>query len=637
MKISRYQRPNSSPRGVQSPLALPTRLAAYALCAAPLVWNPWGFQGFHGLRVVTATVAVALGLRSLAVRGQVALTPAVLWLLGIAGLFLLGGLVSGDVHTAIFGGTLRDLGLIGWATLIGCVLMGAAAGRDPRGRQQILQVFLVVAALSGVAALVQAAGFRFGSPADFPSGRVTGLFGSAAMLGGFAAFAAPIGFVWALDKARARHERVIGSLAGAGCTATVVLSQARGAWLALTVSVGVVLVGTRQGRRRVVAVLLPVVVLGAAWVGLSGSLLARVSDVFTGDGGTVVGRTVLWEGALEAIADRPLVGWGPDRTRTALPQHLPDDFETRYDDSRLPDRAHNVLLDLALVGGVAAPLLFIGAAVSGGRALRRYPEFDLGVAAGAAGYLVHLMVNFVQVDLDVTVWFVIGLAMSSTPLPEKRLRASVTLGHLLGTAALLAAVVIGALETSADVFLDRAVRAEVSGDYATAEHRYSEAAGLAGFRMIFSEAKGRYVVRRGEGDAVEVASALARRFKGDVTFEALRARATVERAQRTADHELAQEVETQYRSLITRWPSHGELYTGLGIALDVRGLADEAVTAFERAHGIVPRRIEPLQNLALIARREGRLDDAARYAREVLAMDPTDPIMAGLVDDLGLS
>src|SRR4029079_10537756 len=107
--------------------------------------------------------------------------------------------------------------------------------------------------------------------------------------------------------------------------------------------------------------------------------------------------------ALRAIGRRPLLGWGPDRTRVGLPAALPRAFEAQYWDQTVPDRAHNVLLDVGVTLGVpAAVLLLAGVA----RAVIRASRLELNAGGDAVWWIVavaplpHLMFNFIQLDVD---------------------------------------------------------------------------------------------------------------------------------------------------------------------------------------------------------------------------------------------
>ena len=82
---------------------------------------------------------------------------------------------------------------------------------------------------------------------------------------------------------------------------------------------------------------------------------------------TTASRFIVWERALDSIADRPIFGWGPENFDRAFEQN----FDIRlYEKEGLKevwfDKGHNVIIDTAVTGGVVAiiaVLLLLGAYV----------------------------------------------------------------------------------------------------------------------------------------------------------------------------------------------------------------------------------------------------------------------------------
>ncbi|MDH3707096.1 MAG: O-antigen ligase family protein, partial [Acidimicrobiia bacterium] len=74
---------------------------------------------------------------------------------------------------------------------------------------------------------------------------------------------------------------------------------------------------------------------------------------------TLTGRTDIWESSLDAIRQRPLTGWGITGVRPIY-----SDAVVRGELAFEAQDAHNVLVQVALVGGIAPAVLLLAAALS---------------------------------------------------------------------------------------------------------------------------------------------------------------------------------------------------------------------------------------------------------------------------------
>ncbi len=121
-----------------------------------------------------------------------------------------------------------------------------------------------------------------------------------------------------------RHHRqraMVGYLATIGALTTLI-SLSRGGAVALAAVVGVLLVarmarsargGAADLRVRValVAAVLLVVIVGLAWLNQSERVYRRLETLLQfGQEASLTGRTMIWQGTLAMIAERPLLGWG---------------------------------------------------------------------------------------------------------------------------------------------------------------------------------------------------------------------------------------------------------------------------------------------------------------------------------------
>lgn len=214
-------------------------------------------------------------------------------------------------------------------------------------------VLLLGAALTSLAAVSQAA-LGFPSVGPIPNNRAYGLIGSPPFLGCMLALAAPLTWV--------RGWIVRGLL-----VAAIILSGSRAGALGYAAAMGAYLFGFRRA-------------LTAAGAALAaGLLLTRGAGRFLSD----ETRVHIWSTAVKAIAERPLLGWGPDG--------FSDAFMAMRDPSYWGDRshmavesAHSLGLDVLVFYGV------VGAAVwgfLGWRVVRQgYPKEVSAAALGVLAY-----------------------------------------------------------------------------------------------------------------------------------------------------------------------------------------------------------------------------------------------------------
>lgn len=186
--------------------------------------------------------------------------------------------------------------------------------------------------------------------------------GRANFVGAYLAMLLPLTVAAALAATRGRTRFAWGALAvldGAG----VAVTAARGAWLAAAAG-GLVLtllytwpVLPRFARRAIAftaALALPAGLALVLWLGRASA-------------GSTAARLTIWRAALDLVARRPWLGYGPDNLVLVFPQVFPPELVYYQGRGMLVDRAHNWLLDTLLSSGVLGLLvvLTMGAAVLG--------------------------------------------------------------------------------------------------------------------------------------------------------------------------------------------------------------------------------------------------------------------------------
>ncbi len=127
------------------------------------------------------------------------------------------------------------------------------------------------------------------------------------------------------------------------------------------------------------------------------TLIPSSFDVFEFNTRVPIGRQLIWQASLQAIAQRPLLGYGIDTVGYAIAPILTPDIIT-YEALNIPDRAHNILLDIAVTTGILGVLSFCFFIVILAKLLWKKIKENNTTAAMIAialcGYLAQNLFNF---------------------------------------------------------------------------------------------------------------------------------------------------------------------------------------------------------------------------------------------------
>lgn len=375
-----------------------------------------------GLTEVLVVLSVGAWLMRLAIRREDVLQrgarPALLWPLVI----FIGVLLLSLSKTWSLQHSIKEL--IKWFEVLLVYLLVALGLNGKWARVLVLTVVAAggLAALHGIYQFI----FRVG-----PEGfvlfdrfmRAYGTFEQPNPYGGYLGLTLPVALglavVAALGLGRwSRHWRwftlAVAGICAALMLAALIMSWSRGAWLGLGAAVVgmVVALVVKSGRGAVLGVVLVALVAYALLAGglahIPPSLVQRFSDFIpymgvsdvrgaevTDANFAVLERLAHWQAAWQMWTDHPWLGVGIGNYEPVYP---------RYALSQWPlplGHAHNYYLNIAAetgIVGLGAYLLLWGTALlQAWRAVRRGSGWELGVALGVLGVVIHLSVhNFVD-------------------------------------------------------------------------------------------------------------------------------------------------------------------------------------------------------------------------------------------------
>jgi len=292
----------------------------------------------------------------------------------VGGLLVLATLstaLSIEPTTSFFGRYGRYDGLLTLA--VGAVTYLAAMQVDWTSlRLQILSWSLASSALiAAVYGLAQTLGFEFISQQiTFTAGRSAGTFGNPSLFVGFLVFSLPVAASLAVSHWRRQRSLSVFAIAMTAVIASALLmTLARGGWFGAAVGITIwAWMGRRHlAERRSLAVTLVAVIVGTgiAWTAITAvwdqpqlNVAARAAETASLADGSVGIRIETWKAAISAVADRPILGWGPDTYGLVSPG-----YETqRFIDLAGPvieDNSHSILVQTALSSGIPAALLLL--------------------------------------------------------------------------------------------------------------------------------------------------------------------------------------------------------------------------------------------------------------------------------------
>lgn len=589
--------------------------------------DPGGFFVFLPIKWAIATSLVAAGVSALLLERRALPQPAAscpwLALLSILTLSAITG-IGGWVSWAGYPG--RYLGVFAWIVFFAAFVLGSSIDED--GRTGLLRAVSVGALVVSLYALLQAAGIDpISWNASLNLGRTRSTLGNAAFLGAYLAMIVPLAVRLAFDRSDGRWRGIHATTAMLASVA-LVTTQTRGAWLGAAAGIALVLVLERRrlvARPRVTAAAAVAALFVIALLATVSPYASRIRSIADPAAATGRGRLVQWERTLDMIGSRPYLGWGPDTYASAFPRFIDAHFERTVGRDVVPDRAHNVALDIASSSGIlgaaayAAVLGSITVAVA--RSRRRDPA-TVALASACAAYIGQLMFSFPVADLDVVFWLLAGILVAPHTTRWRSLHPG------WSTIPLMLALVLagwGGADAAADRTLRGSLDAEASGSFAEAQRLVDRAARLAPGRAQYDQAAARLHRRAGEAsgnpaDFVRGLEALqsAQRLspndlelamdKGDLYLawgEATGERTHIARAASTYERVLA----------IDRESSRARLKLGVAYAQLER--SDDAEREWRRAAVLAPTSRAPLENLAQLYDLEGRQTDARRVRERI--------------------
>ncbi len=587
------------------------------------------------LRVFSLVALAAWAWGMLRRGGTLRRTPIEWLILAFLGWVVLTTVTSIHWPIAVFGKPRRYEGLltfINYAVIYFLVLQFADSTARVRVLARTLFFTSIIVAGYGVLQYLGWDPMHWGT-VPFEPNRAFSTYGNPNLLGGFLIITVSVALGLALTEDNLVWRMVYWVGFGLNGLALLV-AFTRGAWVGGAVAL--VLVGVVAWRHKVrlrrldwiPAGVSAALGVGVIWRSLSNpsevmNFAKRLGTVFQFSGGSGQTRTEIWQSAVAAVEERPILGWGADTFRLVFPRFKPVEYVRDAGGTSVADNAHNYPLQLAAGTGIPGMLMLYGVFVwAGVRSFRTVfgrstdPRRIVRGAfwAAAAGYLVQLMLGLSVTGATFLLW--VALAVVLAPTAGVRVVRAPRWGTYAGVAVLaLAALGIGyqALPLAADHEL-LASRAS-SGPARTEAAR--RAAELNPWDAVYRAEIGRALTAE-MVDAFEAGAAAQKAGEDTSQYEAI-----VKQRFRDAEAALKDAIAFQpdeYDNYVLL----SDLYTMAGNILNGRYYGD-AITVARQGLEVSPTGTSIRLRLAEAYAATGRKDEALRELEYVVSIDPRSP------------
>lgn len=453
--------------------------------------------------------------------------------------------------------------------------------------------------------------------------------------------------------AEGRLRKTVAGVTAVSCAAAIALTLTRGSWVAALVGLGVLsvaIVRSRDGRAKWSAAVTAAVLVGGAGLAwlvrpeLMAGVLRRLQASATGGSG----RSTIWGEAVRVIADRPLLGAGPDSYRLAWYGERSPELMRDAGMGIVVTEPHNVLLAVAATFGLVAMLAFVafvGVTVWRARSAvwndARNPRTLAlsGWWSACVALLVYLMMGASPIPLTLTLFMCLGVLAAAAGRTVTDGVAALLVGPV-GVALLVAAGVLwaGVGTFAADVEMTAALAGDAES-IAHAESATRRAPWSTEARLRLADVYAHQVPLAQSAAALDAVQRASAEYERAVSFSPKDVDAYWEYAyflSNSTSQGLAspeQVVEVAEKGLAVDRHSLGLAMIGAS-ALRSLGRHDEVVALLDDLWNLDPQRHEPGVAYARALVETGDIAGAQRVARELTSGFPDESSVSDLASSI---
>lgn len=213
-----------------------------------------------------------------------------------------------------------------------------------------------------------------------------------------------------------------------------IYTYSRGPMIAFALTLPVVLFFARRRLGTVRPLILPVAIVAVAMLAasVSGSesstnvvsrilgtnLAPTVEEVPEGGDASITTRLMMWRDTIPVIAERPLLGHGPDDYAEPFARHEGEDLRAFFGEA-IVDKAHNETLQVAATTGLLGLAAYIWVFVSYFRHALRSGGWPLLALSGSVlAYILQLQTWITTLATGVTFWAILGVSVAMMRLQQ---------------------------------------------------------------------------------------------------------------------------------------------------------------------------------------------------------------------------
>jgi O-antigen ligase len=294
--------------------------------------------------------------------------------------------------------------------------------------EYIITALFIGASLVSIYGIAQHFGYDF-VPATmygqrFDVARSFATFGSAAYFGAFLALILPVSIVFFVMYSSPNLPKWLTAATAFLSLTALLFTYTRAAWLGGAVSLLIFLfflVRRKLFLKKFVVIILLVILAGLVVTAPSYyqkySFRERIVSIFRMGGESIAGRLLTWQAAVHMVADRPVLGSGPDTFGLLFPKYRPSSwFKIRQ--AELTNKAHNNILQVATTTGILGLLAYLwlilvvlvkAFSIYQSSGYESQKIFILALGLGIVAYLVQLQFSFMEVSSALPFWYMLGL------------------------------------------------------------------------------------------------------------------------------------------------------------------------------------------------------------------------------------
>lgn len=414
---------------------MPRILWTVMLFSVPLAYNP-----FSRWQYEPDKAALLLALTGLLVgwslsRGiPLSFSPVEKWLAAFVFINLLATATSIMPHWSLWGDIAWRNGLL--TLLVGALLFGIARRQLRELYVPIIDTLILASALLAFYGLIEKAGYAFITEDEDPV-RVASTMSHPNFLASFLAMVIPMTVTRLIIS---RHW--LFGLALILQLSAQLLTYSRAGWLATFVGLGTMsaLWLWLQQKKRLTIIFISGMISGFAMLIMFSLLpplpkeaphtLQTATSLFRWEGATAQIRLIGWEASLEALQERPLLGYGPATYRLVIERFAPPGLAPYGGTEALGGRAHNLFLEVAINAGLVGLVIYICMVFAVLAPIARQRSLlQIALLSGLIANLTNNFFSFDSIPIWMLFWVVGGLAHSQTgTLPSKHRFRNIRLG-----------------------------------------------------------------------------------------------------------------------------------------------------------------------------------------------------------------